>query len=294
MHDVLALFHRKLHDGPAEEWAGLLRDEARFAADLRRTLDEVIGTGILPREGIDAALVELDRRQIDKWIARYREQYAKYDGAWASLDEPMLPTHFELRFGRSAPGDAAAEDQHSVDNAFRLDIGGEQILITGRIDRIDVGQSGGRAVFNVIDYKTGARPSMTREKMEAGERLQPALYVMAAEALLFAPGEATPMWAGYWSMKNGLTTDAKYSLRCSVDGAAPSESWESLRPAVIARIREFVHAIRAGSFPVFSRDHDCTSRCDFKTVCRVGQIRSLNKLWPLQVESQESRVKSQK
>ena len=135
---------------------------------------------------------------------------------------------------------------------------------------------------------------MTREKMEAGERLQPALYVMAAEALLFAPGEATPMWAGYWSMKDGLTTHPNHSLRCSVDGTATTESWELLRPKLVARIREFVEAIRAGSFPVFSRDHDCTSRCEFSTVCRVTQSRSLNKMWPVQVEGQESRVKSQK
>jgi hypothetical protein len=41
-----------------------------------------------------------------------------------------------------------------------------------------------------------------------------------------------------------------------------------------------VRGIRGGSFPVFSGDKKCTGLCAYSTVCRIGQIRSLNKQWP--------------
>jgi hypothetical protein len=50
-----------------------------------------------------------------------------------------------------------------------------------------------------------------------------------------------------------------------------------LRPKVIARIGEIVHAARKGDFPVASRDPHCTSFCDFKTICRIAQVRSIGK-----------------
>ena len=102
---------------------------------------------------------------------------------------------------------------------------------------------------------------------------------MAAEVLVFGPNKATPLWAGYWSMQNGVNTDARYSLQCSVDGRKPSENWEELRPKVVERIAQFVTDIRHGKFPVASRDPDCTSRCEFNTVCRIAQVRSLGKTW---------------
>jgi hypothetical protein len=81
-------------------------------------------------------------------------------------------------------------------------------------------------------------------------------------------------------MKNGVTTDGRFSLRCSADGAAESKDWESLRPKIKARIGQFVTDIRRGAFPVHSCDDHCTSHCNFNTVCRITQIRSLDKTWP--------------
>ena len=89
----------------------------------------------------------------------------------------------------STPARPADEDPRSTDDAFQLDIGGESINVAGRIDRIDVGRAGEKTVFNVIDYKSGRRPTLTSEKIESGERLQPALYVMAAQALVFGDGK---------------------------------------------------------------------------------------------------------
>ena len=43
------------------------------------------------------------------------------------------------------------------------------------------------------------------------------------------------------------------------------------------RIAQFVRDIRHGAFPVASRDEHCTSYCDYRTVCRIAQIRALGK-----------------
>jgi hypothetical protein len=53
-----------------------------------------------------------------------------------------------------------------------------------------------------------------------------------------------------------------------------------VRDAVRRLVGQFVRNIRHGDFPVASRNDQCTSYCEFRTVCRVSQIRSLNKTWP--------------
>ncbi len=102
---------------------------------------------------------------------------------------------------------------------------------------------------------------------------------MAAQALLFEGDAATPLWAGYWSMANGVTVNARFSLQCSEDFKSPTDNWEQLQKEVVGQIGRFVHDIRTGNFPVASRDDQCTSYCEFSTVCRVAQVRSLGKQW---------------
>jgi ATP-dependent helicase/nuclease subunit B len=286
LHQVLAAFHRKYSDSEEGGWSALWNDQPRFVAELRQALARAIGNA--PPEGIEAALRELDRRQIDKWADLYHGHHKRYDDTWDkyNFEERPQPTHFELRFGRKHSGEADDEDADSTDKVFELEIAkGEWIKIAGRIDRIDVGRVGGQTVFNVIDYKSGRRPTLTMDKIESGERLQPALYVMAAQAVLFANGQAVPMWAGYWSMHGGVTTRKDYSLHCSVESGKATEIWENLKPKVISRIAEIVRAARRGDFPIASSDLHCTSMCDFKTVCRVAQVRNAKKIWSGNVEA---------
>ncbi len=271
LHQVLATFHR--------QWPGirgglpLTADEeaAQFLEYLHTVIDERIAAA--PRDGIDAALLELDRRQIRRWTEGYFAHHAKYDGACSERGVQLTPAHFEFRFG--PPRSADENDPNSVDNAFLLDIDGEQIRITGQIDRIDIGAIDGRTVFNVIDYKSGKKMTLKLENIESGEKLQLPIYVEAAQALLFS-GDATPMMAGYWSMAGGF--DAKGALAVVQEG--DEERWQNVQATTHRLIRQFVRAIRNGEFPVASRDDKCTSYCDFNTVCRIAQVRSLGKTWP--------------
>ncbi len=277
VHRVLAEFHRRAPELFGSQTSLSQHEVTKFVAEFENVLEALVRA--TPHHGVEAALVELDRRQIVQWGPRYHAEHGKYDAAWSQLDAPLTPSYLEWRFGPPRSEESEFEDPRSTSEPFVLHIGKEEIRITGRVDRIDVGQSAGRSVYSVIDYKSGRRPSLSKDKIASGQRLQPALYVMAAQALLFADQDATPLYAGYWSLTNGVSVNARFSLHCSQDQRTPSDEWESLRGEVVEQIGRFVHDIRAGNFPVSSRDDDCTSRCEFATVCRIAQVRSLGKQW---------------
>jgi RecB family exonuclease len=277
LHDVLAEFHRRWsHIGKEQGVAGG-QAAAAFIEHFHKVVDERLTS---PPAGIDAALFELDRRQLRRWAESHFDHHARYDSQWR-LGSPLVPAHFELRFGPPRPGDAEADDPHSRDEAFTLMIGGEEVRVTGRIDRIDVARVGERVVFNVIDYKSGRKPSLKAEHIASGEHLQLPIYVAAAQALVFG-GNAEPLAAGYWTMAGGF--DSKGVLAVQQGGDA-REHWEQMWNLVEERLGQFIAAMRRGEFPVFSRDERCTSRCDFNTVCRVAQARNLGKVWPPSKES---------
>lgn len=276
VHRALAEFHRSAATlfGSA---AQLSRQElSKFVAEFVNIVDAL--TRATPYSGVEAALVELDRLQIIKWAPRYYDEHGKYDAAWA-LETPLSPTYLEWRFGPPRDGEKEFEDRRSTNEPFVLSFGKEQIRVTGRIDRIDVGAAGATPVFNVIDYKSGKATGLKRKDIESGLRLQPALYVLAAQQLLFEEGDAVPVFAGYWSLSDGVKLRGSLPFgEVTAGGAELSTVWnDELRPHVESLVGQFVTDIRGGNFAVSSRDEHCTSRCDFATVCRIAQVRSLGK-----------------
>ncbi len=141
LHDVLAEFHR--------QWKAA-RGERTLAPNRKPSnLPTICGTlsqsaCVTSRTGVEAALVELDRRQILKWAERHFDHHARYEAIWSKLDARLEPAHFELRFGPPRSGEGDADDPNSCDDAFTLTIHGEPVRVTGRIDRIDVARIGER------------------------------------------------------------------------------------------------------------------------------------------------------
>ena len=87
--------------------------------------------------------------------------------------------------------------------------------------------------------------------------------------------------AGYWFVSDG-GYPARQALQIHEqrDGALhPSDEWQALRATIVTRVLALVDGIRGGQFPVISRDEHCTSYCDFHTVCRINQVRALEKTW---------------
>jgi hypothetical protein len=159
----------------------------------------------------------------------------------------------------------------------------ERVQLTGQVDRIDVGRVGERVVFNVIDYKTSAHAAVKEPEILAGRQIQLPLYVMAVEQLLGGQ-QAAALSAGFWSVRGkgfgggASRNGGPLSIHDVRDGVlVPAARWEETREKLVARIGEIIASIRRGWFPVFNDNQDCTTGCDLRTICRIAQVRSLEK-----------------
>ncbi len=281
-HRALVELHSRLDRLGSDARAPSEHDAAAFRATFDEAVDEVLEG--FASFGIDGVLNELLAVEIRRWAEDYREQHVKYDATCREWDTPLTPTYFEIRFGdlRQRTGDEP-EDNASTDQPLVVDLGTEQLLVGGRIDRIDVGQVGPNIVLQVIDYKTASRFNVSDEEVREGRKLQPALYAMAAAQIVSTSSDiALPLQSGYWVVRaQGFTDKSSLALHEVADGEVrPAADWESLETALKERLRAMVAGVRKGDFPMHNVDDQCTTRCDFKHVCRVHQIRSLGKTWP--------------
>lgn len=270
LHQVLAEFHRRVN-----AFCGRPTSPAALAeADYDRLLAESLAAAF-PGDSREAA-AEIDRRVIALWLADYRRQCARYDAILAEQGLAPGPAHFEVAFGQSDAG----EDPLSTGRALEFRVGDECVPICGRIDRIDVGVHAGQTFFNVIDYKSGDVGGFAAEAALRGAALQLPLYVLAAEQVLLADRRAAACLAAYWSPAGGgYRPRALVAGRAGPSGIEPDGDWENLREKLVSTVMALVRAIGRGEFPVFSTDDECTGRCPFHTVCRVQQVRWLEKTW---------------
>jgi ATP-dependent helicase/DNAse subunit B len=244
-----------------------------------------------PGRGVDAAIREIERRQIAAWAEAFARQHAEYRRHWSQLDEPPTPAHFEVRFGpRSKHSDTRGDAALSTETPFALEVTvdglRETVQFAGQIDRIDLGRVGDRLVFNIVDYKTTARAAVRPEAIHAGKQIQLPLYALAVEQHLLADQDAAALSAGYWSVRgDGFRLKARSGGPLAIHevkngGLAPAPTWAETRDRLVARIGEIVAAIRRGEFPVYNDDPQCTAHCNLRTICRIAQVRSLEKQWP--------------
>jgi ATP-dependent helicase/DNAse subunit B len=197
LHAALASAHRQLNEQAGAPVSPNDQDRNElFRESFRKTVAEMIAHPALG-VGYEAALREIDRRVLDRWLDAYLAQHITYDGLWEKKDEawdsPPRPAHFEVRFGPARRTADAPEDRLSSNSPLQLKADDETIRIVGRIDRIDVGSHAGKAVFNVIDYKSGS---------VAGDDLQLPLYVMAAEQIMCPSGSTSAWQAAYWIVRD--------------------------------------------------------------------------------------------
>jgi ATP-dependent helicase/nuclease subunit B len=273
VHDVLSGFHKAVNERLGRPGSPLELD----VADFEILLDAAIRDSLPrePRNPVQAALREVDRRLVVEWLSHYREQIEKYDGLWKGFSDPMTPELFEVSFGRSG------EPTPSTDQP--LEFAGKKVTvrISGRIDRIDTGMFAGQCVFNVLDYKTGRSIRLTPESIAAGTTLQLPLYAIAAMELILIPRDACPWRAAYWYLRDdGFKPRQALKMYDDFDGRIELDpKWEGIRAGLCDTVIGLVRSLRAGQFPVCSGDEHCTSHCPFRTVCRINQVRSLEKTW---------------
>jgi ATP-dependent helicase/nuclease subunit B len=272
-HEALAAFHRRVNQLLGRPASPLELDPAEYDRLRLETLEELLREEI--RNPVQAALREVDRRLVDGWLAAYRDQHAKYDALWKQCDTPLVPEFFEVSFGGKAEGLAPPSTGRPLE--FLADE--ETIGISGRIDRIDTGQLAGKTVFNVLDYKTGNPIKFDQESVEAGTTLQLPLYAIAITELILSDRDSIPWQAGYWYLKERGFKQALRMYQRTDGSLVPADRWEEIRGGLARTVANLVRGIRSGEFPVYSRDDRCTGYCPYKTVCRVNQVRSLEKTW---------------
>jgi ATP-dependent helicase/nuclease subunit B len=275
VHDVLASFHRRVNESLGRPGSPLELAAEEFDLLLQKALDDS-----LPRPSanpIRAALGEINRRIISKWLAGYRDQHQRYDKLWESYDAPLVPEFYEVSFGKSKH----RQDSLSIDEPLEFSAGKDIIRVSGRIDRIDTGIIAQQVIFNVLDYKTGGYIKFSPEDVARGTALQLPLYALAGAELLLNDRDAIPWQAGYWNVgkKGFIPKQSLIMYKLAGDGVEPTAEWEEIREVLAKTVAGIVGGIRRGCFPVFNVDQRCTSYCPFNTLCRIRQIRSLEKTW---------------
>lgn len=274
MHEAMATLHQRVNQACGGPASPATLDPQQYARVLSETVDALFERRL---DGtLESAMREIDRRLWIRWIAEYRRQHEAYDRLWQDCDAPPVPTLFELSFGQ-----ANAAGPCSSERPLELKVGDETIRISGRIDRIDVGKVGGRTVFNVIDCKSGGSAKFTLDAVAEGTLLQLPLYAMAVEQLELCEPGAVPWQAGYWLIQDaGFKPKQAVRMSACVGQRLQTEpQWQELRELVARTVAALIHAMRRAEFPVYSADEECTRRCPYKTVCRIHQVRSLEKQW---------------
>jgi len=295
-HEALATLHRRLNfAGKSRSPAEASDEYAQLAGGAIELLQERISQG----SPLEIALRTVDLRLIAQWLQEYIGQHVKYDEAIAAInqqgqEQALRPSHFEVSFGLK-PRTNEELDPLSTETPFELICDGDAVRFSGRIDRIDIGMVGSEVVFNILDYKTGSSKSFKSRNLELGMSLQLPLYALAVQELLMIDRRAVPWRVGFWFLKekgfdaHGLP---QFFERAEV-GLRETANWHTLRGTLLNRVASLVRGIRSGNFPVFNLDDQCTGHCPYRTVCRIGQIRSLDKTWsPATANSSESTAAS--
>jgi RecB family exonuclease len=184
------------------------------------------------------------------------------------------PHFFEVDFGLPVP------EGQTANEPLLLQVGGVEMRISGRIDRVDVADLDDGCGFWIIDYKTGRSTHYTGNDLAQFRRLQLTLYAVAVESVLLAGRKSRPLGLAYWLVtENGpkvVLPGRSQSLWLDDE-----KRWPLIREQLVEWVATLVSNIRSGVFALAPRSEQCTQTCPFNQVCRISQARSVGKPWRL-------------
>ena len=224
-----------------------VEDAVRF---MRECLDQALNA-------VRLEMTELQRRELELTLSRDLERLVRLE---AESESPLEPRQFEVSFGleRSAP---------ELQRGLEL---GDGVVLSGKIDRIDVEPLSARGI--VQDYKAGKHAPSARE-MEKELRLQIPLYMLVLRDLVgIEPlgGLYRPL-AGGRKPRGLLREDAKADVLAGYsknDYLDEDEFWAKVETAR-ATGRELAGRIRSGDVRHDPKGGECPSWCDLWPMCRV-------------------------
>ena len=222
----------------------------RAVGFLRRCLDDAL------RGGVRLELTELQAAELEEGLWRDLEGFVR-DEARSQLD--LLPRRFEVGFGsdRSAP---------ELQRGLHL---GDDIFLSGKIDRIDVDPYSARGI--VQDYKSG-RTAHSAKQIDDELKLQIPLYMLVLRDLVgIEPlGGVYRALAGARVSRGLLHAGAADDLPGfqKNDYLDEDEFW-ALVDTSRDRALGYAQRIRAGDVRHDPKGGTCPSWCDLWAMCRV-------------------------
>ncbi len=217
---------------------------------LRRCLDDAM------RGGVRLDLTDLQEAELDESLWRDLEAFVR-DEAASPLQ--LLPRRFELSFGsdRSAP---------ELQRGLHL---GDNLYLSGKIDRIDVDPYSARGI--VQDYKSG-RTVHSAKQIDEELKLQVPLYMLVLRDLVgIEPlGGVYRALAGSRASRGLLHGGASDDLPGFAKGDyLPEDEFWSLVETSRGRAHDYATRIRAGDVRHDPKGGTCPTWCDLWTMCRV-------------------------
>jgi RecB family exonuclease len=212
---------------------------------------------------VASVLEEITNRRSARMLEKYLRQV---ETDLVRRQSNARPYRFELEFGTEDADEPRSLVLGSGEHAIRLQ---------GKIDRIDRVADPAGDRFRVVDYKTGGKP--TNLDVNDGLASQLPLYAMAVEQLGLAGDTRLFADAGYWHLpKNGYQS-------------VKIKDWADFRSRLETFLLELVAELRRGVFVIHPRKKDCHQACDFASVCRIAEVRAVQKGWDGMPRIEEAR-----
>ena len=194
----------------------------------------------------------------------------------------FIPSHFEYCFGPTYDKDV---DQKSVPQLLTLqNEDGNQIKISGKIDRIDINPKTNQAL--VYDYKTGSIDGKNAQSVAKGLSFQLPIYIMAVEHLLNL--ELEVVYGGYYQVKDAqnckreaaMVDPDKYPFTKKNSRARLPNSYVRIEKESVTfnqlidfskeKALEKQQELLKGKFThtLYPDDKRCSNFCDYKRICQ--------------------------
>jgi ATP-dependent helicase/nuclease subunit B len=284
VHDTFERFYAELQSEPGDDVN--LRNQALSELEthmLQVALDELETSdfnysGLFYRRWLEQLFAGLADPEENPYFGESRPHDGVERGLFArfiereySRDGDALPAWFEAPFGEGLPG---GDD---VD-AFEIELpSGGAVEFRGYIDRVDINIDEGETKIQLLDYKTGYAPSMT--KTTGGTTFQLPIYLLAAEQVLASDvTDVTDLSATYYQTKPPNKLKEPRGIESKFDSYP--ELRRFLDDTIPKRLDQLTTAIEHGRFhtTVLSQREAGCEYCAYQRSCDVRPHQRRNRV----------------